>query len=70
MNKSIASDAVPNLPPVPSPYVCARCGSEAISREAWAQWDADAQQWVIATLFDFAHCHSCGADVAPHGCMP
>lgn len=61
---------IPAHPPTPpaalhNRYVCTQCGSQAISREAWAEWDAAAQDWIIATLFDFAHCHGCGAHAAP-----
>lgn len=42
--------------PVPS---CERCGSNAVTRDAWAEWSAEAQAWVLAEIFDFAFCHEC-----------
>lgn len=40
-------------------YVCSLCGGIAITRDAWAEWDAVAQQWVLGPMFDFAYCHHC-----------
>ncbi len=40
-------------------YACERCGGTAVAREAWAEWDVQAQQWLLATLFDFAFCLTC-----------
>lgn len=38
---------------------CARCGSSDVSRDAWGDWDVGAQDWVLRTVFDHAHCHDC-----------
>lgn len=40
-------------------YACERCGSVAVTRDAWAEWDASAQAWVLSETFDFAFCHQC-----------
>jgi hypothetical protein len=40
-------------------FVCASCGSPAVTREAWAAWDVATQAWVLAELFDYAFCHGC-----------
>ena len=40
-------------------YVCERCGGAAVTRDAWAEWDAEAQAWVPSAIFDFAFCHQC-----------
>ncbi|MGN6374010.1 MAG: hypothetical protein ACTHMG_00485 [Sphingomonas sp.] len=40
-------------------YVCAHCGSSNVSHDAWADWDAAAQRWVLGAMFDYAHCHVC-----------
>ena len=40
-------------------YVCGYCGSTEVSRDAWADWDAETQQRVLGALFDYAHCHAC-----------
>lgn len=48
--------------PSPRPlyaFVCNVCGSDQVTREAWAAWDVAAQAWVLNTAFDFAYCHRC-----------
>ncbi len=40
-------------------FLCASCASPSITREAWAAWDAEAQCWNLAELFDYAFCHHC-----------
>ncbi|MEA3541178.1 MAG: hypothetical protein U9R77_03535 [Pseudomonadota bacterium] len=40
-------------------HICHICGSDHVTRDAWATWDVAAQDWVIETLFDHAHCHHC-----------
>jgi len=42
--------------------VCNRCGSNNVSRDAWADWDVKSQQWVLRTAFDYAHCHDCDGE--------
>ena len=44
---------------MPVKMVCQRCGSDHVSRDAWADWDAAAQQWLLGTVFDYGHCHVC-----------
>ena len=39
--------------------VCRYCGSHAVLRDAWASWDFEKQQWVLADLLDHAHCCDC-----------
>lgn len=39
--------------------VCEECGSIDVSRDAWADWDVASQDWVLRTVFDYAHCHQC-----------
>ncbi|MGE4322531.1 MAG: hypothetical protein AB7E60_05820 [Sphingobium sp.] len=40
-------------------FVCAVCGGEQVTREAWATWDVDVQGWVLDVVFDTAWCHRC-----------
>lgn len=40
--------------------VCRACGSENVARDAWAEWDAEAQRWELASVFAAAVCHDCG----------
>jgi hypothetical protein len=42
--------------------VCKTCGSDDVSRDAWANWDIGAQQWVLGSVFDHAHCHRCDGE--------
>jgi hypothetical protein len=39
--------------------VCETCGSELVTRDAWAEWDKEAQEWVLAAVYDYAFCHMC-----------
>lgn len=40
-------------------YICNACGSDHVTRDAWAAWDVDAQRWVLEAAFDYAYCHRC-----------
>ena len=47
---------------VPRPlvdYVCNMCGGNSVTRDAWADWDSDAQEWGLGAAFDYAYCHHC-----------
>ncbi len=39
--------------------VCEHCGSQEVTRDAWAEWDVDSQRWILGTVFDYAFCHLC-----------
>ncbi|HEX8443663.1 MAG TPA: hypothetical protein VF631_08450, partial [Allosphingosinicella sp.] len=39
--------------------ICSVCGSDEVSRDAWANWDTRQQEWVLGAVFDYAHCHRC-----------
>lgn len=43
----------------PIEHACERCGSVAVTRDAWAEWNVADQSWVLAETFDFAFCHEC-----------
>jgi uncharacterized protein DUF3768 len=45
--------------------VCAACGSRDVVRDAWAEWDIEAQDWSLRSLFDTYSCEGCGADITP-----
>ena len=42
--------------------VCEKCGSTHVTRDAWAEWDEDEQDWVLGAVFDYAFCHDCQRD--------
>jgi hypothetical protein len=39
--------------------ICERCGSTQVTRDAWAEWREEAQEWVLGMVFDHAFCHAC-----------
>ena len=39
--------------------ICGTCGSDEVSRDAWANWDIGKQEWVLGAIFDYGHCHRC-----------
>ena len=48
----------------PIAIVCSVCGSKDVSRDAWADWDEQAQDWVLRVVFDYAHCHVCDEETS------
>ncbi|WP_305097880.1 hypothetical protein [Croceibacterium aestuarii] len=42
--------------------VCEDCGSEEVTRDAWAEWNVDMQHWQLGAVFDYAYCHRCQAN--------
>lgn len=40
-------------------YICNMCGGNNVTRDAWASWDAQAQDWALGAAFDYAFCHDC-----------
>ena len=53
-----------NVPGKRIAIVCKHCGSDDVSRDAWADWDIKKQQWVLRTAFDYAHCHRCDGETS------
>jgi hypothetical protein len=43
-------------------FVCENCGSNLVTRDAWAEWDVDEQDWVLGDAFDYTFCHKCEAE--------
>lgn len=43
----------------PVRMTCETCGSELVTRDAWAEWDVAEQNWVLAAVYDYAFCHAC-----------
>ncbi|EXS71092.1 hypothetical protein [Sphingobium sp. Ant17] len=41
---------------------CDRCGSNELIRDASAEWDCAAQQWVLAGVYDSTICQTCEAE--------
>jgi hypothetical protein len=42
--------------------VCGSCGSNEVSRDAWANWSVKMQQWELGSVFDYGHCHNCDGE--------
>ncbi|MEA3044366.1 MAG: hypothetical protein QOH47_2204 [Sphingomonadales bacterium] len=40
-------------------FLCRQCGGNAVTRDAWAEWDIAEQEWVLGAAFDYAYCHDC-----------
>ena len=43
-------------------YVCKACGSDQVSRDAWASWDVHSQKWELESVFDQAFCSECDGE--------
>lgn len=42
--------------------ICGTCGSDEVSRDAWANWNIRQQEWVLGDVFDYGHCHRCDSE--------
>ena len=42
--------------------VCKKCGSNNVTRDASAEWDAEAQEWVLSAVNDQGYCNECGGE--------
>ena len=40
-------------------FVCEKCGSHLVTRDAWAEWDEEEQEWVLGAAYDYTFCHNC-----------
>jgi hypothetical protein len=40
-------------------FVCERCGSSDVVKDARATWDVHQQQWTLAGYYDSAECQAC-----------
>ncbi|CCW16957.1 hypothetical protein EBBID32_12960 [Sphingobium indicum BiD32] len=41
---------------------CRDCGSTNLTRDAFAGWDSDTQQWVLSAIYQSTTCHACDAE--------
>lgn len=39
--------------------VCSTCGSDSVERDAMAEWDVEAQDWVLSGVMDQGYCEAC-----------
>lgn len=42
-------------------YQCEKCGSTEVLKDAFAMWDATAQEWVLHSVYDDMVCDHCGS---------
>jgi hypothetical protein len=40
-------------------YICQTCKSDHVGRDAWVEWDINAQEWVSHSVYDHATCFEC-----------
>ena len=44
--------------------VCPACGSDRILRDAWAEWSASEDEWVLKSTFDALRCEACDGEIS------
>ncbi len=42
--------------------LCENCGSTHVTRDAWAEWSEEKQEWQLGAVFDDGFCHKCGGN--------
>ena len=42
--------------------VCKKCGSTCVLCDAFAEWDEEKQEWVIASTFENSFCEGCDGE--------
>lgn len=45
-------------------YVCKKCKSENIVKDAWAEWDTQNQYWTLRNVFDAVWCDNCEGETS------
>jgi hypothetical protein len=43
-------------------FVCSRCGSKDLRRNADCAWNVEKQEWEVVALFDDMTCEECGCE--------
>lgn len=43
-------------------YICPECGSSDVLLDAWAEWDATLQDWVLHDTLTHAYCRRCDGE--------
>ena len=43
-------------------YICGECGSSDVLMDAWAEWDARAQEWVLHDTLTNSFCGRCDGE--------
>lgn len=50
-------------PPQKIKMICAKCGSEDVTRDGFLKWSVEKQAWDVVGELDHADCNSCGEEV-------
>jgi hypothetical protein len=45
-------------------YACCYCGSSDVLRDAWAEWDANRQEWVLGETAAIEFCRECDGETS------
>ena len=59
----LQNDLRPHKPENRQGMLCASCGNGNVSRDAWADWCNESQDWILGQVFDDAFCDFCDASV-------
>ena len=43
-------------------FVCSRCKSDDVQRDAWARWNEAAQEWQASGIYDHGFCNACDGE--------
>lgn len=43
-------------------FICERCGSDDVVKDAYAVWDEKRQEWSLTSVFDAVTCLECGRE--------
>ena len=44
--------------------LCGTCGGDNVMRDAYAEWDVGAQDWILKNVFDQGYCDDCGGEAS------
>ncbi|MBC8315250.1 MAG: hypothetical protein H8E51_07080 [Bacteroidetes bacterium] len=39
--------------------ICAKCGSDDVMKDAWAEWSVETQNWILHSVYDNTWCEKC-----------
>ena len=61
--KGILGDVLMAEPTEKTEPTCTNCGSTNVRVDAFAEWDADQQKWVLSDTYDNGFCNDCESDL-------
>ncbi|MBX3560864.1 MAG: hypothetical protein KF780_03530 [Sphingomonas sp.] len=45
-------------------FTCSLCGGSDVLLDAWARWDIEAQDWLVADTLTQAYCRGCDGETS------